>query len=82
MAKETTYQRLKRENQELRQQLREVCINPTSMKSIQITARQQIFQKREDVFLMGSGTSDNRGNGLVDFIKEGGIPKPKDQKRC
>ena len=70
MTKETTYQRLKRENQELRQQLREVCVNPTSMKSIQITVRQQISQKQDDVFFMCSVTSD-RGNGLVDFIKGG-----------
>lgn len=77
MAKETTYQRLKRENQELKQQLREVCVNPTSMKSIQITARQKISQKLDDLFLMGSGTSDNRGNGLLNCITKDSILKDK-----
>jgi len=38
MPKETTYQRLKRENAELKESLREVCINPLSMKSVQIVA--------------------------------------------
>jgi hypothetical protein len=66
MAKETTYQRLKRENAELKESLREVCINPLSMKSVQIVAKQKLLQRRQDAFFMGD--SQSRGPGLVDFI--------------
>lgn len=46
MGKETTYQRLKRENAELKKDLREVCVNPTSMKSIEISARQRLLSDK------------------------------------
>lgn len=70
MAKETTYQRLKRENQKLKQELREVCTNPTSMKSIQIITRQEIIKKQEDIFLMGSPTTEpiSKRPGFINFI--------------
>lgn len=73
MTKETTYQRLKRENQELRQQLREVCINPNSLESIDIRAVQKRFQRVEDAFSVGNIITPRFEHpGFINFIIKGG----------
>ena len=78
MTKETTYQRLKRENHELMEQLREVCINPTSMKSIIIIARQELLKNQEAMFFMGSGTTHSECfPGLLNCITNDSILKDK-----
>lgn len=50
MAKETTHQRLMRENFELKRDLLEVCVNPTSINSIEIRAKQMRIQRIQDAF--------------------------------
>ncbi len=69
MSKETTYQRLKRENTELKKDLREVCVNPTSINSIEIIAKQKRIQRIHDAFSMPTPTTSlSESPGFLNFI--------------
>lgn len=57
MSKETTYQRLKRENSELKQQLYEVVMNPDSIKSLGIKTTVKTAADLEKAVYFGDTTT-------------------------
>lgn len=66
----TTYQRFKKENQELQEQLRQVCVAPNSEASYTIIRRVQGEHRMEAALWSGGGNLKNPdGSKFEGFIK-------------
>jgi len=54
----TTYQKLKKENAELKQKLRIVCLQPESQEAIMIVLTHQVHDKVDKYLMQGLSTDD------------------------
>jgi hypothetical protein len=69
MSKLTTYQRLKRDNQELQRRLIVLATKPDSEEGITIKQSAILISKIEDAFMSGFDSGSKSTNGLIGNIQ-------------